>query len=204
MFRPVFSDSFVSQYSREFFAFHFQTQIRVCTMKFQFLVQFSVNHLSHQILNSFSHQCLLRVFHWSFSDSTSPQVSRTLLSILADLNNAVSYMISTRLVISKSSSPYGNPLVTVPCASITIGINVIFFNFYYYYYYYCPIISLTHWLSGRVFANGPGERGSISGRVIPKTQMVLGTSLFNTQHYKVRFKDKVWQSRKSTHRCSSY
>ena len=30
-------------------------------------------------------------------------------------------------------------------------------------------------------ANGPGDMGSISGRVIPKTlQMVLDTSLFNT------------------------
>ena len=41
----------------------------------------------------------------------------------------------------------------------------------------------------RVFANGPG-------RVIPKTQkMVLDSSLLNTQHYKVRIKGKVEQSR---------
>ena len=33
---------------------------------------------------------------------------------------------------------------------------------------------------GRVFINNPGDRGSIPGRVIPKTQkMVLDTSLFN-------------------------
>ena len=38
----------------------------------------------------------------------------------------------------------------------------------------------AHWPSG--FANGPGDRSSISGRVIPKTQkMVLDTSLLNTQ-----------------------
>ena len=38
-------------------------------------------------------------------------------------------------------------------------------------------------LSDRVFANGPGDQGSISGRVIPKTQkVVLDTSLLNTQH----------------------
>ena len=49
---------------------------------------------------------------------------------------------------------------------------------------------------GRVFANGPGDRGSIPGRVIPKTfkNMVLDTSLFNTQNYKVRIKGKVEQS----------
>ena len=47
-----------------------------------------------------------------------------------------------------------------------------------------------------VFANGPGDRGSVSGRVIPKTfKMALDTSLLNTQHYKVRIKDKVEQSR---------
>ena len=43
----------------------------------------------------------------------------------------------------------------------------------------------------RVFANGPGDLGSIPGRVIPKTlKMVLDTTLLNTQHYKVRFKGK--------------
>ena len=47
-----------------------------------------------------------------------------------------------------------------------------------------------------VFANGPGDQGSIPGRVIPKTQkMVLDAALLNTQHYKVRIKDKIVQSR---------
>ena len=48
----------------------------------------------------------------------------------------------------------------------------------------------------RVFANGPGDLGSIPGQVIPKTQkMVLNATLLNTQHYKVRIKGKVEQSR---------
>ena len=35
----------------------------------------------------------------------------------------------------------------------------------------------------RVFANGPGDLGSIPGRVITKTQkMVLDASLLNTQY----------------------
>ena len=47
----------------------------------------------------------------------------------------------------------------------------------------------------RVFANGPGDLGSIAGRVIPKTQkMVLDATLLNTQNYKVRIKGKVEQS----------
>ena len=50
-------------------------------------------------------------------------------------------------------------------------------------------------LVGRVFPNGLGIQGSVPGRVIPKTlKMVLDTTLLNTQHYKVRIKDKVEQS----------
>ena len=52
-------------------------------------------------------------------------------------------------------------------------------------------------LMSRVFVNGPGDLGSIPGRVIPKTlKMVLDTALLNTQHYKVRIKGKVKPSRK--------
>ena len=75
-------------------------------------------------LESFSHQLTLMVFHWSLSDSKSPQVSRTLLSILADLNNTLT--VSTYLVIFKSSSPCISPLVTVLRAPITSGIIVTF------------------------------------------------------------------------------
>ena len=50
---------------------------------------------------------------------------------------------------------------------------------------------------GRVFTNDPEDLSSIPGQVIPKTlKMVLDTSLLNTQHYKVRIKGKVEQSRK--------
>ena len=54
-------------------------------------------------------------------------------------------------------------------------------------------------LLGRVFANGPGDLGSIPGRVIPKTlKMVLDTSLLNTQQYKVCIEGKVVQSREGS------
>ena len=66
------------------------------------------------------------VFHWSLSDSKSPQVSRTLLSILAILSNAVIWIVSTRPPTSKSSRPFNNPLVIVPKAPITIGTIVTF------------------------------------------------------------------------------
>ena len=118
------------------------------------------------------------VFHWSLSDSKSPQVSRTLLSILAVLNNAVVWIVSTRPPTSKSSSPFSNPLVTVPEAPITIGIIVTcmfhsFFNSlarsrylsffshsfsfilwsaenYYYYYYYYYYFTRNHIIAGKL------------------------------------------------------
>ena len=53
-------------------------------------------------------------------------------------------------------------------------------------------LNRTIGLMSRVFTNGRGYRGSIPGRVTPKTQkMVLDTALLNTQHYKVRIKGKV-------------
>ena len=67
-----------------------------------------------------------------------------------------------------------------------------------YIYIYITITPPEHPidLMGRVFANGPGDLGSIPGRAIPKTfKMVLDTSLLNTQQYKVRINGKVEQSR---------
>ena len=98
------------------------------------------------------------VFHWSLSDSKFPQVSWTLLSILAVLNNAVVWMVSTRPLTSKSSSPFNNPLVTVPNAPITIGIIVTFmFNccFFFnsqerlrYLYSFSHFFSFILWSAG--------------------------------------------------------
>ena len=65
-------------------------------------------------------------FYWSLNDNHSHQVSQTFLSIPADLNNAEDWIISTCPLISKSSSPFINPLGIVPSAPITIGITVTF------------------------------------------------------------------------------
>ena len=73
------------------------------------------------------------VFHRSLSDSKSPDVSRTLLSILAVLHNVVVWMVSTRPPTSKSSSPFSNLLITVPNATNTIGINFpCMFHFFFF------------------------------------------------------------------------
>ena len=66
------------------------------------------------------------VFHWSWSDRKSLQVSRTRLRILAVLSNAVIWIVSTHPPTSKSSRPFNNPFVIVPKAPITIGTIVTF------------------------------------------------------------------------------
>ena len=49
------------------------------------------------------------MFHWNLSDSKSPHVSRTLLSILANLNNFVVWMVWIFPPISNSSSLFPGP-----------------------------------------------------------------------------------------------
>ena len=71
---------------------------------------------------------LLIIITWS----KSPQVTGTLHSTLTVLNNAIVWMVSTRSPTSKSSSPFNNPLVTVPKAPIT---SVTYYYYYYYYYF---------------------------------------------------------------------
>ena len=108
-----------------------------------------------------------RVFHisvsWGFftdslRDTKSPQVSRTLLSILAVFNNAFIWVVSICLPTSKYSSPFNNPLVTVPKAPIAIG-RIVIFMFHYYYYYYSfgfidkkLIFSMKKWFYFSIFA----------------------------------------------------
>ena len=72
------------------------------------------------------------VLHWSFSDSKSPQVSRTRLRILAVLSNAVILIVSTRPPISMSSRPFNNPLIIVPNAPFTIG-SIVTFMFHSFF-----------------------------------------------------------------------
>ena len=61
--------------------------------------------------------------------------------------------------------------------------------------YHSSILTIDRAI-GQMFANGLRDRSSIQGRIIPKThKMVLDTALLKTQHYTVRSKGKVEQSR---------
>ena len=115
------------------------------------------------------------VFHWSLSDSKSPQASTTLFSILAVLTIIIIIIIII--------------IIAVVCGAFSHRcVNGLMKRF--------------NRLIGQVvgvFANGPGEVGSIPDRIIPKIfRMVLDISLLNTQQYKVCIKGKEKQSRKRT------
>ena len=64
------------------------------------------------------------VFYWNLGDSNS-QVSRTFLSILANLNNAVVWIVLTCSLFSSSSNPLTEPLGTIPSMPIKISITAI-------------------------------------------------------------------------------
>ena len=69
-----------------------------------------------------------------------------------------------------------------------------FSSFFHIYISIILIYTYVIGLVGRVYANGSEDRGSVPGRVIPKTQnIVLDTTLLNTQHYKARIKGRVIQ-----------
>ena len=96
------------------------------------------------------------VFHWRLSDSKSPQISWTLLSILTVLNSAVAWMVSTHPPTSKSSSLFNNPLVAVPKEPITIG-TIVAFMFHCcfnslarsrYLSFFSPFFSFILWSAG--------------------------------------------------------
>ena len=74
------------------------------------------------------HKTQINTVSWWFLTgvwvTTSPQVSRTLLSILADHNNSIVWMVSICLLIFMFSYPFSNLQGIVPIASVTIGIIV--------------------------------------------------------------------------------
>ena len=81
------------------------------------------------------------VFHWS--DSMSPQVSRTFLSILAILNNAMVWMVSICPPTSKPSSAFNSRLVTIPNSTITISLISTFMFLPFTFFQFYSVISIA-------------------------------------------------------------
>ena len=75
--------------------------------------------------------------YWSLSDSKSHLVSRTLLSIQADLNNDVVWMVTLFHPISKSSCAFTDTFGIVPSALTTIGTTVtfMFWSFFFFLFF---------------------------------------------------------------------
>ena len=99
--------------------------------------------------------CFSLEFEWQ-------QVSKTLLSIVDDLNNTVVWMVSTRPLISKSSCLCTNLLATEQRTTITIGITVTFtFHCFFsslgrstYLSLFSPSFSFYQWAAGTTKSTG--------------------------------------------------
>ena len=104
--------SFFNSLARSRYPFHFLS-ILLCVQPRQQSPQFCKFYYHYYyyylLLENFSHQFYLKVFHWSLSDCKCPQLSRNLPTILEVLNNVVVWMVSTRLPTSKSSSSFIRP-----------------------------------------------------------------------------------------------
>ena len=120
------------------------------------------------------------VFHWSLIDSKSPQVPRPLLCILAVLSNAAVSMVSSSPPASKSSSPFKNPLVTVPKAPITNGI-IVTFMFHSFF--------LVPWQGRGTYLSFDFLSVLFCGHLGHQSPQICKFSLFF-----VDFDDKVWRS----------
>ena len=114
-------------------------------------------------------------FHWSLGESKSAQVSRTLLSIIAELNNAVIWMVSACPSISNSSRPLTKPLGIFPSAPITIGITVTFMLYWFLVLWLCLgtcLSSYNLWF----FLCGLAKRQSLLFGIFPFLLLIITTS----------------------------
>ena len=90
-------------------------------------------HIIILLLWEFFTPTLLMLFF--LLESEWKQVSRTLLSIPADIHNAVVSMVSTCPLISQSFSPLTNTSGIIPSAPTTIGITVTFMYHSFWWFF---------------------------------------------------------------------
>ena len=91
------------------------------------------------------------VSYWSLNDCKSPQVSRTLPSILVDLNNDVAWMVSICPLIFRFSSPFTNLLGIVPNAPTMIDITITFIFHSFFFSYLARSRNLSLFLLSFIF-----------------------------------------------------
>ena len=119
-------------------------------------------------------QCWLEVFYWSLNDSMSLEVSRTLLSILVDLNNAFVWMVLILLLISSFFSLYSKFLDSDPRAPSTVGITV---TFMFYSFFFSslsrPKYMFIFWFSFIFTRRSAGTAKSIWWQVIYPRYLIL-------------------------------
>ena len=107
-------------------------------------------------LVNFPYERLLVVFHWSLSGNKSPRDSRTHLSILADYNNAVVWMVPILPIISIFSSnffpsPRGTiHIITTALLSshvlrILLLVQVYIYLFAFFYFHFDETAKFTRW-----------------------------------------------------------
>ena len=117
--------------------------------------------LSFYSFESFSHQRKLMISNRCLSGNKSPQISRILHSILADLN-AVAWMVSACSLISKSSSPSTNHFMNqthqlqLLSPSLSYSIVFHFFSkvFLFAFFQLCTVVSRNgkvHYSTGFLF-----------------------------------------------------
>ena len=102
------------------------------------------------------------VFYWSLNDSKSPQVFWTLLRFLVDIYNAIVWIVSTCVPISKSSNLCTNPLGTLPyfissparsrylsAGTVKSHIRqILFFSFFFFFFFFFLTITWSGRLDG--------------------------------------------------------
>ena len=137
----VYSWSFVPEFLGDIFSillgvasdFHVSSKVLLVFLVLV-LVLFLFINIIILLRGELSTSALADIFSLTLSDSMSPQVSSTFLSILADHKNAKVSMVSVCPLISNPSCPCTNPLQIVPSAPITISITntkiyIVFFQF---------------------------------------------------------------------------
>ena len=118
------------------------------------------------------------------------QVSKTLLGILADLDNAVVWIVSARLPISNSSTSPINLCGIVPSAQIRTNITV---SFMFYSCYFFQFLARSRYLSHLffIFTLWPTETA--------KSTIRLFLSLLLSLLYYFYYYYKIWNKLKPSY-----